>query len=229
MRNNFTVYYCTIVFCSTSGGGSVGLYPTRVCLSIFVIKKVCSTARVNCRHVRAWVKLTYIPCYSLPGAFSAQTYFSLHGYSSDGYGQMDKIHDLFRFSTGWNVFGHAHNTSVRASVQFVWDSCCCWLVSTIRAISSTTSSPIDCGTSSTSSDETVDSPAHKRARYACTFNPDSTPFPWAKCLGKDQHLLTVVFAPVILVSPTEVLKTSASTRIELFISLGAEAWLVHVQ
>jgi hypothetical protein len=42
-------------------------------------------------------------------------------------------------------------------------------------------------------------------------------------LGKAQHLPTAAFAPVILVSPMVVLKTSTNTRIELFINLGPEA------
>ena len=49
-----------------------------------------------------------------------------------------------------------------------------------------------------------------------------------KRLGKAQHLPTAAFAPVILVSRMEVLKISTSTRIELFINPGAEAWLVQV-
>lgn len=42
----------------------------------------------------------------------------------------------------------------------------------------------DTTTSSISSDETDASPAKKKARYACTFTPDFTRFPWAKVSRK---------------------------------------------
>ena len=50
--------------------------------------------------------------------------------------------------------------------------------------STTTSSPSESGGASSSDEMESTTRAQKRARYSCTFNPDSTRFPWAKVSRK---------------------------------------------